>query len=250
MVLLSLLITHLSATGRSETHIAQNYASNAQAESQADGVVFESAFRVIQGDWVADGSPHELNMAHGKAVVALFSESGKINPNIASVDLLSSLLRVIGVDQTLAGAVAAAIADWREPGDQPRPNGAKAAQYRAAGLDYGPPNSPFESIDEVGRVLGVTPEIFHAIAPHLTLYQFSDPDPSLADPVVVQALKQLPNGANQQPFPAALSGGLQTLTIRAEARSESGGYFIRRAVLRVGPAFERGFQILAWEGPG
>jgi general secretion pathway protein K len=250
LVLLSLLITHLTATGRSEAHIAQNFAANAQAEALADGVVYEAAFHVINGDWVADGAPHELQLANGTVTVALLSEAGKINPNVASVDLLASLLRTVGVEQLRATALAEAIADWREPGDQARPEGAKAAQYRAAGLDYGPPNSPFESLDELARVLGMTPEIDAAILPHVTLYQFADPDPTVADPVVVQALKQLSQPTNQQPFPTALTGGLQTLTIRAEAHSRAHGLFVRRAVLRVGPAFERGFQILAWEGPG
>jgi general secretion pathway protein K len=250
MVLLALLVTHLTATGRSELRIASNYAGNAQAEAQADGAVFEAAFHVINGDWAADGKPRQLQLGRGTVVLALYSESGKVNPNIASVDLLASLLRALGADPGQANALAAAIADWREAGDQPRPDGAKAPEYRAAGLDHGPPNAPFESLDELGRVLGMTPQLLAALRPHLTLYQFGDPDPASADPVVIQALKQL-NGQSTQPsFPPGLTAGLQTLTVTAEAHSDSGGLYTRRAVVRVGPAFERGFQILVWDGPG
>ncbi len=250
LVLVALLVAHLTATGRSETRIAANYAANAQAEAEADGAVYESALRIMNGEWVADGSTQMLDLAHGKVAVTLLSESGKVNPNVASTDLLASLLRAIGVDPGHANTLAAAIADWREPGDQPRPDGAKAPQYRAAGLDYGPPDAPFESLDEIGRVLGMTPEIANALRPHLTLYQYADPDPSLADPVVLQALKQLPGGANVQGLPPGLTGGLQTVAFIAEAHGSRGGIFTRRAVLRIGPAFERGFQVLAWEGPG
>jgi general secretion pathway protein K len=249
LVLVALLVAHLSATGRSETRIASNYAANAQAEAYADGVVYESALHVMNGDWIADGSTHVLDLAHGKAAITLYSEAGKINPNVASTDLLASLLRALGVEGPRAAALADAIADWREPGDQPRPNGAKAPQYRAAGLDYGPPDAPFESLDEIGRVLGMTPEIATAIRPHLTLFQYADPDPASADPVVLQAIKQLPGGANPQSLPPGLTGGMQTLYIVAEAQGSRGGLFTRRAVLRIGPAFERGFQVLAWEGP-
>jgi general secretion pathway protein K len=253
LVLLSLLVTHLTATGRSEARIASNYAANAQAEADADGVVFEAAFHTINGDWIADGQPHTLQLGHGVAQVTLYSESGKINPNIASVELLASLLRVLGVEPSQANSLASAIADWREPGELARPAGAKSAQYRAAGLDYGPPNAPFESLDEIGRVLGMTPELLAAMRPHLTLFQYGDPDPSVADPVVLQALKQvqqIPGQTGQPGFPSGLNAGLQTVTVVAEARSDSGGLFTRRAVLRIGPAFERGYQILAWEGPG
>jgi len=250
LVLLSLLVTHLSATGRSEARIASNYASNAQAEAQADGAVFEAAFHVINGEWAPDGKDRQLQLAKGVVGLRLLSESGKVNPNIASTDLMASLLRVLGEDPGQASALASAIADWREPGDQPRPDGAKAPQYRAAGLDHGPPGSPFESLDELGRVLGMTPQLLAALRPHLTLFQFGDPDPSIADPVVLQAMKQMPGQVGQPIFPPGLTAGLQTMTIIAEAHSNSGGLFTRRAVLRVGPAFERGFQILVWDGPG
>jgi len=249
LVLVALLVAHLTATGRSEMRIASNYAANAQAEAEADGVVFESALHIMNGDWVADGSTHELDLAHGKAAITLYSEAGKVNPNVASTDLLASLLRACGVEAPRANALAAAIADWREPGDQPRPDGAKGPQYQAAGLDYGPPDAPFESLDEIGRVLGMTPQIFTALRPHLTLYQYADPDPSLADPVVLLALKQMPGGASIQTLPVGLAGGLQTVAVIAEAHGSRGGIFTRRAVLRIGPAFEKGFQILAWEGP-
>lgn len=250
LVLLGLLVTHLSATGRSEARIASNYAANAAAEAQADGAVFEAAFRVINNDWVSDGKLQQLQLAHGTVRLTVLSEAGKINPNVATPELLASLLRVLGVDGDQASAIAAAMADWREPGDQPRPNGGKAPEYRAAGLDHGPPSGSFESLDEIGRVMGVTPQILAALRPHLTLYQFTDTDPNLADPVVLRAIQQMPKTPNQQVLPATLANGMQTMSVTAEAHSDNGGVFTRHAVIRVGPAFDRGYQILAWDGVG
>jgi general secretion pathway protein K len=250
LVLLSLLVTHLSATGRSEARIASNYAANAAAEAEADGAVFEAAFRVIDNDWATDGKVQQLQLAHGSVRLTVLSEAGKINPNVATPELLTSLMRVLGVDGDQAASIAAAIADWREPGDQARPNGGKSPEYRAAGLDHGPPNAPFESLDELGRVMGMTPQLLAAMRPHLTLFQFTDTDPTLADPVVAKALQQMPKTPNQQVIPASLANGMQTMTVTAEAHSDNGGIFTRRAVIRVGPAFERGYQILAWDGNG
>jgi general secretion pathway protein K len=250
LVLLSLLVTHLSATGRSEARIASNYAANAAAEAQADGAVFEAAFRIINNDWVSNGKVQQLQLAHGTVRMTVLSEAGKINPNVATPELLASLLRVLGVDGDQASAIAAAMADWREPGDQPRPNGGKIPEYRAAGLDHGPPNGSFETLDEIGRVMGVTPQILAALRPHLTLYQFTDTDLTLADPVVLRAIQQMPKTPNQQVLPATLANGMQTMSVTAEAHSDNGGIFTRRAVIRVGPAFDRGYQILAWDGVG
>ena len=59
-----------------------------------------------------------------------------------------------------------AILDWRDADDLKRPNGAEAPDYQAAGSKYVPTNSPFESVGELQRVLGVTPALMARIAPH------------------------------------------------------------------------------------
>lgn len=62
------------------------------------------------------------------------------------------------------------ILDWREPGIGKRLNGAKAEDYRAAGIVYGPRKAPFESVEEVKLVMGMTAQLFDALAPALTVY--------------------------------------------------------------------------------
>jgi general secretion pathway protein K len=252
LVLLGLLVTHLTAAGRSEARIAGNFAANAVAEAAADGVVYEAIFHLMEGSWATDSLEHRLKLSGGAATVRIDTEAGKINPNIASVELMTALLRVVGVETRRAQALAEAIADWREPVTQARPNGAKLPQYRAAGLDYGPPGAPFESFDELGRVLGMTPDLLDQLRPHLSLYQLGSPDPKLADKLVAQALSLLPDQPGQalfEPQPGEVLG-LLTVTIDAEAHTGSNGSFLRRAVIRIGPAFERGYQILAWDTPG
>jgi general secretion pathway protein K len=251
MVLLALLVTHLTATGHSEAKIAGNFAANAAAEAYADGVIYEGVFRVMDGDWLPDGTVHDLKLAHGTAKVRLLTESGKINPNSASIDVLAALMRALGTPPEQAVTLAEAIAAWREPAEQARPDGgAEQPQYRAAGLDYGPPNAPFESLDELSRILGMPSALAEAMKPHLSLYTFGDPDQTFADPIVLQAMKQLPQSQVQQALPAALTVGLETMSVVAEAHSDSGGVFTRRAILRIGPAFEHGYQLIEWnDGP-
>lgn len=252
MVLMALLVTHLTATGHSEAKIATNYSANAAAEAYADGVVYEGVFRVMDGDWLPDGVVHDLKLAHGTAKVRLLTESGKINPNSASIDLLAALMRVLGTPPEQAATLAEAIGDWREPAEQGQRTGnAEQPQYRAAGLDYGPPNAPFEGLDELSRILGMPRALAEAMKPHLSLYTFGDPDPAYADPIVLQAMKQLPQQNQiQQALPAALTVGLETMSVVAEAHSDSGGIYTRRAILRIGPAFEHGYQLIEWnDGP-
>ena len=256
LVFLALIVTHLTATSRSETRIAGNFTANAVAEATADGVTYEAVFHLMDGSWAADGSSHKLTEPDGVAVVRIDSEAGKLNPNVANSDMLASLMRVLGVPPPRAEALAETIVDWREPGPAPRPNGAKQAQYIAAGLDYGPPGTPFENIDEVGRVLGMTPDILALIRPYLSTFQLGQPDLRYADRIVIQAMQQLPGqqgqqfNLNQPQDPAGQIPVMQSVVVTAEVKTRTNGYFLRQATFRVGPAFPRGFQILSWGAPG
>jgi general secretion pathway protein K len=245
LVLLSFVITHIVATGRTEARIASNLVANADAESQADGAVMETIFRLVDASdahWPVAAGRYALNLKHAKADVAVLPESGKVNPNVAGADLLAALLLQCGAAQDKAASLAVAIVDWRSPGEQPSPGGAKIRQYRAAGLDHAPPNAPFESLEELQRVIGMTPDLYHCLAPHLSLYQTAAPDPATSDPLIVEALRSLP----QQPRPGQADKGPRTVSITAEVATDGGGHFRRRAVVRIQPPAGN-YTILAWD---
>ncbi|MBV8093074.1 MAG: general secretion pathway protein GspK [Acetobacteraceae bacterium] len=188
---LALLGTSLVAVGRQDTQRARNLIDGATAEAAADGAVQQAIFGLLDTSdqhWNPDSSVHVLRFGQYLIEVRLDDEAGKVNPNIASEELLQSLLLQLGVSPPAALSLAAAIADWRAAGQQPRPTGAKAPQYAAAGRDYGPPGAPFESLDELGAVLGMTPPLLAVLRPHLTLYTDDDPDASTTDPIVAAAL--------------------------------------------------------------
>lgn len=249
MGLLALLGTHLAATGRGETELASNLRNAASAQAAADGAVFGAVFHLLdagRGGWAANGDARELRLPGGVAEVRVESEAGKVNPNTASVELMAALLRRLGADANTAADVAAAIADWRFPSADPRPHGAKAPQYRAAGRDYGPPNAPFETLDELGLVLGMTPDLLARLMPHLSLYNPGDPDPSQADPVVAQAIKDA-TGQAAGPVANERRPGTRVVSITATVLGAGGARFTRRAIVRVGQASDGGlYRILRW----
>jgi general secretion pathway protein K len=252
LVLLALLGTHLLASGRSEARIALNLRANAAAEAAADGAVYEAIFHLIDASdfhWNADGAPHRLAFGRTRIEVRITPLTGKINPNTASAAVLSALLRQVGDAPDHADTLAAAIVDWRMPGTHSRPFSTKLAAYRAAGLDHAPPGAPFESLDELDRVLGMTPALLQALRPHLSLYQSAAPDPNSADPVVAAAV-QSATAAAAEPAAAPPPDQIQTVVIEATAVSAEGGRFSRRAIVRAGSAVRGRYALLAWNtGP-
>ena len=247
MVLLSLVATRVTASGRSAVQIAANLRNAAVAEAAADGAVQEAAFRMLDpsaAGWRADGQLRRLPMPSGTIALRLEDQAGKVNPNVASPELLAALFRQLGADTRAANSLAAAIADWRAPTAEARPLGAKAREYRNAGRTYGPPDAPFESIGELGAVLGMTPALLDRLAPHLSLFRDGDPDPGLADPVVLRALR---GSLGAQEFAVSPQGGVRVVAVTATAEPAGGSRFTRRAILRIGEGRDgRPWQILGW----
>ena len=246
LVMLSYVMTHMVAAGRTETRIAANFVANADAETQADGAVVETIFRVVDASdshWDIGGGPYGLRMKQAKATVTIASESGKVNPNTASQQMLAALMAAVGAPPSQAAAVSHAMLDWRQSDDNDQTGTArKIAQYRAARLDYAPPGAPFESLDEIQRVLGMTPDLFRRLKPNLSIYQTGDPDIATALPAVAKALRTL----NLPPQPPN-ADVTQIVSIVARVTTDRGGHFLRHAVVRIDPPQSQTYGILAWD---
>jgi general secretion pathway protein K len=247
LALLALLGTQLVGTGRGELLLARNLIDAANVQAAADGAVQEAIFRLLDRSdrhWAADGLPRTVQLGAAEVIVRIENESHKINPNIAAEPLLTALLLRVDVapSNASASAIAAAILDWRTASSQPRPHGAKAPQYAAAGLDYGPPGSEFRSIDELGAVLGMRPALLAALRPHMTIFSDSDPDGSTADPVVLAAL------ADAGDLTPASPVAMPVASIVARAQGRNHASYAERAVVRLNAtAGDRPYELLAFE---
>jgi general secretion pathway protein K len=249
LVLIAFIVAHLTATGRGETRIATNIVANAVAQAAADGTIFDAIFNLSapqsEQRWPVDGSMRDLVIGDSRVTVRLENEAWWINPNLASPALLEALLRVTGNDAESARRLASAIGEWVGSSPAPRPQNVTLAEYQAVGLDYGPPGGPLETLDELGRVLGMTPLILAAIRPHLTLFGPSQPSPGSSDPIVVAAL-----GAAATAEPAVSANqpppDLATTRITAAAAGPNNAQVTRSAIVRFGAALPRGYEILAW----
>ena len=132
----------------------------------------------------------------------------------------------MGLDYAEADELAQAILDWRDDDDIPRLNGAEREQYIEAGAPVLPPDRDFAEIDELRHVLGMTPELYEAALPYVTLIGSGNVNVNAAPAPVLLALpgmteagvRELLRLRDSGVFPRSLSQ-LQELLPAAVART-------------------------------
>lgn len=276
LVLIAIIGAGIASGSRTEATLARNAADNARARALADAGAYRALLGMIERRteqrWRADGTEYALEMGGDRARITVQDEFGKIDLNAAPDALVRLLLVGLEVGDEAADALVDAIADFRDTDDLRRLNGAEDRDYRAAGLDHGPKDAPFEAVDELRRVLGMTPALYRKVAPLVTVYSgrrginpvTAPRELLLAIPGVdTQQIEALtadrnaesagPGAAILQAIPklaelrfASTSSYATVATIRSVARLANGGLFIREAVVRATARPGSPYLILAW----
>jgi general secretion pathway protein K len=101
--------------------------------------------------------------------VTLADAGTALNLNRAGEEELRRLFAALRIDFGKADRLAQAIMDWKDGDDLHRARGAERDDYLAAGSAVLPENRPFGRLRELRHVMGMTPELYASIRPHLTL---------------------------------------------------------------------------------
>lgn len=217
--------------------------------------------------WLPDGRGYEWEFGEARLRIEIIDENGKVDLNTAQLPLLSGLLRALGTDPQEADRLAGAIVDWRDPDVLSQPaGGAEDGDYAAAELPYGAKDSGFETQAELQAVLGMTPQLYAGLAPHLTVFSGRVmPDPAFASAEVLAAMgldaeaiiaqRRRWDPASGQPPPVIEGGGALvgassgTYSIRSRARLRDGREALLRVVVRSGGTGMPGMAYLPlqWE---
>jgi len=251
LVLTSFLVALIAASGRTELRITGNLVVNGEAAAAADGAINQAIFNVMDPRpelrWALDGSVHELTIGDCVVETRLMDEAARVNPNLASPELLEALLRAVGRDPESARQLVSAIDEWIGNTASPRPKDLVLADYRQSGRDYAPPGAPLVSLDELADIVGMTPATLAAVRPHLSLFAPAQPNPARADPVVAKALETIARaGAAASPLTGPSSDN-RTVRIAVVAHGPSNAVVMRTAIVKLGPAQAGGYAIVAWD---
>lgn len=144
----------------------------------------------------------QTEIANGKFSFAagggsVVDEERKVNLNHTSLEIASRLFeQVSGLDKEEAQEIVYNLIDWMDSDSffgHPK-YGAEASYYENLNKPYTSRNMPYEVIDELLLVKGMTPEIFEKILPYMTVYGSGQVNMNTADRVVLAALGFSPAG--------------------------------------------------------
>ncbi|AGA88927.1 type II secretory pathway, component PulK [Thioflavicoccus mobilis 8321] len=208
IALLTVMALGLTATQRTETALSRNQVDAARFRALAEAAVDYAVYRLLTDEptepasmpdgedvggvsaWVPDGQPHLWTFGGETLEIRIENEASRFDLNVVERDQLEALFLALAVDPDEAGALADRILDWRDEDDLPRLLGAEDDDYMAAGYPYGAKDEPFASAEELQQVLGMTPALYRAVAPGLTVDgDGGDVDETFASPLVLAALR-------------------------------------------------------------
>lgn len=238
------------------------------AEAGINVAVLHLRDPIEQTRWVPDGRAYQILFEDVEIEIQITDERGKLNINDADEITLTNLFAGNGLDEEYAEYLAAAVADWRDPDEVVRPNGAEDAAYDSAGLGIGPGNHRFVLIEEILQVLGMPWELFKKIEHAITVYEDAPlPDPAYGPPEALVAIpditpedalnfveerrSQQPGDGPQMALPTGqvvmARGRGVTYSIVAKATLPNGVWDQLRATIKLGTTRDgRPFQIMRW----
>lgn len=118
-------------------------------------------------------------LGNGFLTARMHDEAGKLNlnrlvthgvVNPKRVAHLTAFFVRLDMPPSEAEALVAAIVDWTDPDDVETPNGAESGVYRQRTPPYAAKNAPFDTLEELRMVDGMTDTVHKKLSPFLTVY--------------------------------------------------------------------------------
>ncbi len=257
LTLLSLMAGSFALSLRRENAVTMALKNNAAAKALTESGFSLAQYMLsnpVQEDrWLADGSIYQFRRVDGSEVrIKIVAETGKVDINASDDNQLSAVIKAVTNDSFEEQMIFNRILDWKDQDNDTRIQGAEKKQYADAGLNYGPRNMPFQTIDELQMVMGMEIEMFNKLKPWITIYSGqSQVNIEMASPDLAAIINDslmsgnMPTSStnpptnNQAPPPSAQNNGGApdnnngAYTIFVEVKTEDGGTATLEAVTKL-----------------
>jgi len=208
VVLLTAIVTEFAFSMRTEVNIARNfkeeteacYAAIAGIELAKEEVLSakEQTYLNKDGELIfGEKTPDRKGiLGNTEYSYTIIDEDRKINLNSAALEQLRYLLKYANVGDVEIDTIVDSILDWRDADNLHRLNGAEEDYYQSLPKPYSCKDGPFDTVEELLMVKGVTPEMLYGskedskykgIAEYLTAKSSGIININTADRVVLEA---------------------------------------------------------------
>jgi len=182
VALICILIAPVAFATRGDMQIARNALAESRARLAAEAGTQLGLQRLLRrsdaGTTTFDGTPEAWTLGSTPVAIAIVDEAGKVDLNLAPVDLLAGLFEAVGDPRAAAELVACNV--LYERGDY----GADCPQPDAAHV-----GRRFTVIEELAEVPGVSGALYDRVAPYVTVATGASAiDPRVAPRAVLLAI--------------------------------------------------------------
>ena len=244
---LAVFAISVTVSVRSHALFARNATSEVLAKGIADGLVQLNAMQVAYtgGDVPQDGRWHACDWFNeAGAWVAIQDHSGLVDLNTASPQLMTALLEGLGLTRVQAADMSATMRDFRDSDNVADFGQSEPEVY--PGTRFRPKNAPFEAVEELDQLPGMTPELFLELRDLTTVYsQQTGFDFSTAPTRLLQVLQISRTSVTGLPFMSPRSSLVSSITVAVKVKDST--RFVRSAVIARTDQPQLPFVVLSWD---
>ena len=139
---------------------------------------------LVSGGFIVRGRRGGASAPNG-----VIDEDRRLNLNVAAADTLARLIEQTGgIPREDARQIVEAIEDWRDADSDERSFGAEDYYYRSLSDAYDCKDAPFQNIEELRLIRGMTPDLYQRLEPYVTVYGSGRVNLNTAERPVLEAL--------------------------------------------------------------
>ena len=231
MMLLTVIASEFVFSMRTEMNITANFKEEAEAyyaalagieDAKAEILSSDNEIKLDDNDILVFGDKRpERRGRFGNAGYSydIMDEERCLNINIATPEQFKKILMYAGAEDSQTDMITDSIQDWRDPDDLHRISGAEEEYYRSLPNPYSCKDGPFDTVEELLLVKGITPVVFGSnsepnsrrITKYLTAKSSGAININTADRIVLDAAFGSATSEiiiSQRPFIAPAFGGV------------------------------------------
>lgn len=253
VVLLSVIAAGHSRNSHIETRLAARQVDTNASRHVAEGILQLAILDLLLSNREeridTSGRARPMQALGRSATISVRRASGYIDLNTADDTVLHALFVAGGASDAQAQQLAHAVMDWRDTDDLLHMHGAEDDDYRGAGLPWTARDAGFERIEELQYVFGMTPEVYRAVLPYVTVhsgqpgFDFDAAPEFLLNALTGTAVVRNGGASNGN------DSGTGNYHIAVSVQGTNGTLVSIEAVVNISGSREEQYRLLGWREP-